>query len=167
MTAILVGAAIALSPALLILAAIFGSVAYLLYFQASGQMLDRLYRGVERRAATRNDRRRRRSDGGRGGFGAGPREEWTPPRQEQRQRARRQRVRQERRRRQQTQNSVHQSRQSVRQASQVLGVSPDADESTVRRAYRDRIKEVHPDAEGGDEEVFKRVQEAYEVLTET
>jgi curved DNA-binding protein CbpA len=49
----------------------------------------------------------------------------------------------------------------------VLGVSPDADESTVRRAYRDRIKEVHPDAEDGDEEVFKRVQEAYEVLTET
>jgi curved DNA-binding protein CbpA len=48
----------------------------------------------------------------------------------------------------------------------VLGVSVDADEGTVKRAYRNRIKDVHPDAEGGDEEAFKRVQRAYEVLTD-
>ncbi len=166
MTAVLLGAAIAISPALLILAAIFAAVAYGLYYQASGRLLARMYRGVERRAAVNRAQRRRQSD--RGGFGAGPREEWTPPRQEQRQRARRQRVRQEQRRRQQqARGGVQQSRQSVRQASQVLGVSPDADDSAVRRAYRERIKEVHPDADSGDEEEFKRVQEAYEVLNET
>jgi len=41
-----------------------------------------------------------------------------------------------------------------------LGLDPDADAATVKRAYRDRAKEVHPDA-GGDEDAFKRVQEAY------
>jgi len=166
MTAILVGAAIALSPALLILAAIFAAVTYGLYYQASGRLLARMYRGVERRAAA-NRTGRGGSDAGRGGFGAGPREDWTPPRQEQRQRARRQRVRQERRRRQRGGRGVQQSQVSVKQASRVLGVSPDADDSAVRRAYRERIKEVHPDADGGDEDEFKRVQEAYEVLSET
>jgi len=167
MTAILVGAAIAISPALRILSSIFAVVSYGLYYQASGRLLARMYRGVERRAAA-NRTRQRGSDPGRGGFGAGPREEWTPPRQEQRQRARRQRARQGRRRRQRAgPGGVQYSRQSVTQASQVLGVSPDADESTVKQAYRDRIKEVHPDADGGDEDEFKRVQEAYEVLSET
>jgi DnaJ-domain-containing protein 1 len=41
-----------------------------------------------------------------------------------------------------------------------LGLDPDADAATVKRAYRDRAKEVHPDA-GGDEDEFRRVQEAY------
>jgi curved DNA-binding protein CbpA len=48
----------------------------------------------------------------------------------------------------------------------VLGVAPDADEDEIRRAYRERAKEVHPDAAGGDEEAFKRVTEAYERLVE-
>lgn len=48
----------------------------------------------------------------------------------------------------------------VTEAFAELGLDPGADEATVRRAYRDRAKEVHPDA-GGDEDAFKRVQEAY------
>jgi curved DNA-binding protein CbpA len=36
----------------------------------------------------------------------------------------------------------------------------------VRAAYRERVKEVHPDTEGGDEEAFKRVTRAYETLRE-
>jgi hypothetical protein len=52
------------------------------------------------------------------------------------------------------------------EARRVLGVAPDADEDEIRRAYRERAKEVHPDAAGGDEEAFKRVTEAYERLVE-
>jgi hypothetical protein len=48
----------------------------------------------------------------------------------------------------------------VTEAFAELGLEPGADEATVRSAYRDRAKEVHPDT-GGDEDEFKRVQEAY------
>jgi DnaJ-domain-containing protein 1 len=47
-----------------------------------------------------------------------------------------------------------------------LGLEPGADESAVKRAYRERVKEVHPDTETGDQETFKRVTRAYERLTE-
>jgi hypothetical protein len=43
-----------------------------------------------------------------------------------------------------------------------LGVSAGATVEEVRRAYRRRVKEVHPD-QGGDEDEFKRVREAYTV----
>ena len=46
-------------------------------------------------------------------------------------------------------------------AYDVLGLPHGADEEAVRRAYRRRVKEVHPD-QGGDEEEFQRVQEAYD-----
>jgi hypothetical protein len=39
------------------------------------------------------------------------------------------------------------------------------DESAVKRAYRERVKDVHPD-QGGDEEAFRRVQEAYATARE-
>ena len=41
-----------------------------------------------------------------------------------------------------------------------LGVSRDADLDAVKGAYRERVKETHPD-QGGDEESFRRVREAY------
>jgi len=41
-----------------------------------------------------------------------------------------------------------------------LGVSRDADAETVRSAYREQVKEVHPD-QGGDQEAFKQLREAY------
>jgi len=44
---------------------------------------------------------------------------------------------------------------------EVLGVDPDADEAAVVRAYRERVKEVHPD-HGGTAEEFQLVQTAYE-----
>ncbi|MEF8841997.1 MAG: J domain-containing protein, partial [Haloarculaceae archaeon] len=52
------------------------------------------------------------------------------------------------------------------EARRMLGVGDDADESTVRRAYRERAKETHPDTENGDEDEFKRINRAYERLTE-
>lgn len=46
---------------------------------------------------------------------------------------------------------------------EVLGVPADADEATVRRAYRERVKETHPD-QGGSVEEFQRVRTAYEAI---
>jgi len=43
----------------------------------------------------------------------------------------------------------------------VLGLPEGASEDAVRRAYRERVKEVHPD-QGGDEEEFRRVRKAYD-----
>ncbi|MFB6105862.1 MAG: J domain-containing protein [Halobacteriaceae archaeon] len=45
-----------------------------------------------------------------------------------------------------------------------LDLEPGADDEAVRRAYRRKVKEVHPDR-GGDERAFKRVKRAYERLT--
>jgi len=45
----------------------------------------------------------------------------------------------------------------------VLGVAPNASEEDVKRAYRDKAKLLHPD-KGGNEEQFKRIQIAYEVI---
>lgn len=44
-----------------------------------------------------------------------------------------------------------------------LGVAPDADEATIKRAYRKRAAEAHPDA-GGKREDFERLAEAKMVL---
>jgi curved DNA-binding protein CbpA len=47
---------------------------------------------------------------------------------------------------------------------EVLGVDPGASEADIRRAYRRRVKETHPD-QGGTTAEFRAVQEAYEELT--
>jgi len=46
-----------------------------------------------------------------------------------------------------------------------LGLEPPATDEEVKRAYRERVKEVHPD-HGGDVEAFERVREAYTVASE-
>ena len=43
---------------------------------------------------------------------------------------------------------------------EVLGVAPDAPDGVVENAYRERVQETHPDKPDGDEEAFRRVQEA-------
>ena len=52
------------------------------------------------------------------------------------------------------------------EAARVLGVDADADQVAIRRAYRERVKRVHPDADGGSEAAFVRVRESYERLRE-
>lgn len=46
-----------------------------------------------------------------------------------------------------------------------LGVRRDADDAEIKRAYRRRARECHPDA-GGDEAEFKEVTHAYQVLSD-
>ena len=46
----------------------------------------------------------------------------------------------------------------------ILGVKPDATEEEVKKAYRKKAIETHPD-KGGNEGDFQKVNEAYEILT--
>jgi hypothetical protein len=49
-------------------------------------------------------------------------------------------------------------------AYEVLGLEPGAGPEAVRAAYRERVKEAHPDTPGGGVKEFIRVREAYEYL---
>ena len=53
----------------------------------------------------------------------------------------------------------------MRQPHDILGVEPDADFETIRRAYLTRAQTVHPDA-GGSREEFVRLHAAYEVVVD-
>ncbi len=51
----------------------------------------------------------------------------------------------------------------MRDLYEILGVSKDANEEEIKRAYRKRARQHHPDT-GGDEAEFKELTTAYEVL---
>jgi molecular chaperone DnaJ len=51
----------------------------------------------------------------------------------------------------------------VRDLYEILGVAREASDDEIKRAYRRRARELHPDT-GGDEEEFKELTTAYEVL---
>lgn len=46
----------------------------------------------------------------------------------------------------------------------ILGVSKDASDKEIKKAFRKLAQKHHPDA-GGDEDKFKEINEAYEVLS--
>jgi hypothetical protein len=149
------------SPALLAIAVPFGAAAYLVWYQASGRLRERAESG---RAGSY-----RRAEAETGGFGAGPRESFSGRRggfgaREDREGrgARAGGARAGGRRA--GARTVRDSGPTPAEAYRVLGLDADADSEEVRRAYRRRVKSVHPDRESGDEEEFKRVKEAYEAL---
>ena len=47
---------------------------------------------------------------------------------------------------------------------QILGVDRNATEKEIKKAYRKLALENHPDKPTGNEEKFKKISEAYEVL---
>jgi hypothetical protein len=169
---------IVLEPFVLIVALMFGVVAYFMWYQASGRLGRRLYRRVETRARANNGQRRSKRQrqrqkqrqkreqrqNARGGFGAGPREDWNPRSEWARGDGFSTDQRQQHRRR--TSATGTRMDPTTAQAYDILGLDPDADEATIKRAYRERVKDVHPDTESGSEEEFKRVNNAYERLTE-
>lgn len=53
---------------------------------------------------------------------------------------------------------------SKRDYYEVLGVSKDASDDELKKAFRKAAVQHHPDKEGGDETKFKEINEAYEVL---
>src|SRR4051794_41721149 len=57
-----------------------------------------------------------------------------------------------------------------RDAYEILGVGRDADEREIKKAFRMRARELHPDVNQDDpeaEEKFKELAEAQEVLLDT
>ena len=59
--------------------------------------------------------------------------------------------------------------ESKRDYYEVLGVSRDADDAALKKAYRSLAKKYHPDANPGDQaaaDKFKEASEAYAVLSD-
>lgn len=163
MTALLVIAGIVLHPIALALALPFAAVSYFLWYHASGRLDEQARRSAERAGPTERERARQRAraeanrerayraagtDGGRGAGGrrAGARGAAGGAGRDPRDRA------------------PPTDRMSEREAYETLGLDRTADSEAVRSRYRERAKRLHPDGEDGDEEQFKRLNEAYEVL---
>lgn len=49
---------------------------------------------------------------------------------------------------------------------QILGVSHNANQNEIKKAYRQMAQKYHPDREGGNAEKFKQVNEAYQTLSD-
>lgn len=50
---------------------------------------------------------------------------------------------------------------------ETLGVSKDASADEIKKAFRRKAIELHPDKQGGDEARFKEINEAYEILKDS
>lgn len=47
---------------------------------------------------------------------------------------------------------------------EILGVNKDATDEDIKMSFRKLAQKYHPDREGGDEEKFKQIKHAYEIL---
>lgn len=158
MTAFVLVMAVAfLEPVLVFVAIPLGLGTYIFWYQSSGQFRKRM------REAPRGHRRQA-SDGG---FGAGPRAgfESARGRQARENWQRRQRQQGHRREKRQRADGLSETDMTFAEAYRNLGLEAGADSEAVKRAYRRKVKEVHPDR-GGDEAEFKKVKTAYEMLSE-
>ncbi|MFB6108247.1 MAG: J domain-containing protein [Haloplanus sp.] len=143
LTAVLIVVSFVRQPFLLVVALPFAATTYLLWQHATGRLADQARRRT-RRTTGRGGASERRAPGGFGASAAGRSSAGTGRRT----------------------GSNASARPTRAEAYRTLGLDPGADEATVKRAYRAKVKEVHPDTDGGDEEAFKRVNRAYEVLTD-
>jgi hypothetical protein len=171
MTALLLIGGVVLHPIALALAVPFGAVSYFLWYHATGRLHDQARRSAEAAGPTERERARQRAraeanrerayraagtDGGRGASGrrggargpGGPGGRGGTGARDPRDRA------------------PAADRMTEREAYETLGLDRTADGEAVRRRYRERAKRLHPDGEDGDEEEFKELNEAYEVLKE-
>ena len=48
---------------------------------------------------------------------------------------------------------------------ETLGISKESSQNEIKKAYRSLAKKHHPD-KGGDEEVFKKINDAYNILSD-
>mgnify|MGYP000288228581 CR=1 FL=1 len=48
----------------------------------------------------------------------------------------------------------------------ILGISPQADQETIKKAFRRKARKTHPDTDGGTDRAFKLVKKAYETLSD-
>lgn len=48
----------------------------------------------------------------------------------------------------------------------ILGISKDSSQDDIKKAYRKLAHKYHPDKKGGDEKMFKKVNQAYQVLSD-
>ena len=149
MTVLVVLIAVVIEPVLFVVALPLGAATALFWYQSSGKLRERVYRSRQSGGRTRESR---------GGFGTGARRETRRDRQ-------RAADGDGGRRRRRGSRDRSPSGLSPAEAYRRLDLEAGADESEIRRAYRRKVKEVHPDR-GGDEEAFRRVTEAYETLTE-
>lgn len=153
MTVLLVVLAAVLQDIVVLFVALpFAASTYIFWQQATGRLHLRF------RPRQARDRARTQQTRERGGFGAGPRDDWIPPGDRRRRAGGRDRRARERYRPRTT------AEPTDAEAYRTLDLEVGADEAAVRAAYRERVKEVHPDRPGGDKEAFKRVTDAYERL---
>lgn len=54
---------------------------------------------------------------------------------------------------------------SQARARSILGVDSEASQADIKRAYRERVKDAHPDR-GGDPDRFREIRQAYDRLSE-
>jgi hypothetical protein len=161
--------AIAVQPLLLFVAIPFAAAGYMIWYHGTGRLAERMRRQAARDRARGGPRM---SDGA-GSAAAGAEEaRWTDAEFRQRRERARQffegagRAQAGGRRTRTDRAPPADGGMSVDRAYSVLGVDPGSGPEAVRSAYREKVKEVHPDTESGDEDSFKRVNEAYETLQE-
>ncbi len=157
LTALLLVAGVVVSPVLLAVAVPFGILAYFLWYHASGRLHDRVQREAARAGPGERARARQRARAAEhrrsayrsagatdGGFGRGAATGAGDPRD----------------------RAPPASGMTQREAYETLGLDPTADSEAIRATYRKQAKRLHPDGEDGDEDAFKKLNKAYELLSD-
>lgn len=156
-TVVMLLAGIVVNPFFLLVSIPFGSSAYLLWYQASGKLSD----DMRQREATATFGSGGRNTGfDAGSFGAGSSTSGNFASESAR------RAQQYREKARANQAADQRATISESDAYRILEIDPVADDAEIKAAYRQRVKECHPDTPSGDEEMFKKVSRAYEVLSD-